>query len=68
VWSVANTDPINSRFLYPSYPFLVMAGFVAARAAGPRWRDRLPFLHLYGVVLATSVIRQVALLAAPSGG
>jgi 4-amino-4-deoxy-L-arabinose transferase-like glycosyltransferase len=67
VWSTANTDPINSRFLYPSYPFLVMTGFVAARAAGTRWRDRLPYLHLYGVVLAMSLLRQVALVAAPSG-
>jgi hypothetical protein len=27
LWSVGNNDPIYSRFMYPSYPFLILWGF-----------------------------------------
>ena len=37
------------------------------REIGHRWRDRLPYIHLYGTMLAASVLRQAALLAKPGG-
>lgn len=29
IWTSGNNDPIFTRFLYPSYPFLVVAGYIA---------------------------------------
>jgi hypothetical protein len=60
LWSVGNNDPIYSRFLYPSYPFLILWGFgvfsyVKKNIAAPvlLW----PFRFLYFSVLAVNLFK-----------
>jgi hypothetical protein len=68
LWTVGNNDPVYTRFLYPSYPFLVLLGFhaydlVKARSASP-W-PRLPFRILYLLVLVTQSVRDYHAVALP---
>jgi hypothetical protein len=60
LWSVGNNDPIYSRFMYPSYPFLILWGFglysfVKKNAPAPilLW----PFRFLYFSVLAANLYK-----------
>jgi hypothetical protein len=60
LWSVGNNDPIYSRFMYPSYPFLILWGFgvfsyMKEKASAPvlLW----PFRFLYLSVLAVNLYK-----------
>ena len=50
LWSVGNNDPIYTRFLYPSYPFLILWGFAGYSSVKKRTSSNmalLPFVLLY---------------------
>jgi hypothetical protein len=57
LWSVTNNDPIYTRFLYPSYPFLLIAaaGSLARISRDCRAR-RFPFYFAYAVVLGVQLV------------
>jgi hypothetical protein len=60
VWTLGNNDPINTRFLYPSYALLVLLAFHAYAAVKARLRSlsaRLPFLALFALVCAVQIWR-----------
>jgi len=67
-WSFANNDPIYTRFLYPSYVFLVLLGFYAY-ADVRRWSAAplgpLAFKLLYAALLVVHVLRDVDAVALP---
>lgn len=68
VWTWGNNDPINTRFLYPSYALLVLLGFhawslVISRGAGPL--GRVVFRALYALVLTVQLWRSLAALPQP---
>jgi hypothetical protein len=67
-WTLANNDPIYTRFLYPSYVFLVLLGFYAyadvRRWTGSPWGP-LAFKLLYAALLAIHVIRNAEAVALP---
>jgi uncharacterized membrane protein YidH (DUF202 family) len=67
-WTFANNDPIYTRFLYPSYVFLVLLGFYAF-ADARRWSASpwgpLAFKLLYASLLVIHVIRNVEAVALP---
>jgi hypothetical protein len=67
-WTFANNDPIYTRFLYPSYVFLVLLGFYAY-ADVRRWTASpwgpLAFKLLYASLLVIHVIRNVDAVALP---
>jgi hypothetical protein len=67
-WTFANNDPIYTRFLYPSYVFLVLLGFYAY-ADVRRWTASpwgpLAFKVLYAALLVIHVLRNVEAVALP---
>ena len=67
-WTFANNDPIYTRFLYPSYVFLVLLGFYAfadvRRWSASPWGP-LAFKLLYASLLVLHVIRNVEAVALP---
>ena len=67
-WTFANNDPIYTRFLYPSYVFLVLLGFYAY-ADVRRWTASpwgpLAFKLLYASLLVIHCIRNVEAVALP---
>jgi hypothetical protein len=68
VWTLGNNDPINTRFLYPTYALLVLGSFhafelVKRRGAGPL--GRVPFLTLYVLVILVQVWRAFFALPQP---
>jgi hypothetical protein len=67
-WTFANNDPIYTRFLYPSYVFLILLGFYAfadvRRWTASPWAP-LAFKLLYASLLAIHCIRNVEALALP---
>ena len=64
LWTIGNNDAIYTRFLYPGYVFLLLAGFAAyARLTGRAQRWGAPcFLSLYGIVLAVQGSDRLATL------
>ena len=65
LWTVGNNDPIYSRFVYPTYPFLVLLGFTGyarVRASGElsAWA-RASFWVFYGLLLLVHVYKTVIL-------
>lgn len=68
LWTVGNNDPIYTRFLYPSYPFLVLLGFHAystvKRSSASFWA-RLPFRALYALLVMTHSVRDFHAVALP---
>jgi hypothetical protein len=67
-WSFANNDPIYTRFLYPSYVFLILLGFYAY-ADVRRWTASpwgpLTFRLLYVSLLVVHCVRNVQAVALP---
>jgi hypothetical protein len=67
-WSFANNDPIYTRFLYPSYVFLILLGF-CAYAGVRRWTASpwgpLAFRLLYATLLVVHCVRNVQAVALP---
>jgi hypothetical protein len=67
-WSFANNDPIYTRFLYPSYVFLVLLGFYAY-ADVRRWTASpwgpLAFKLLYASLVVLHCIRNLQAVALP---
>ena len=67
-WSFANNDPIYTRFLYPSYVFLILLGFYAY-AEVRRWSASpwgpLAFKLLYAALLVVHCARNVEAVALP---
>jgi hypothetical protein len=67
-WSFANNDPIYTRFLYPSYVFLLLLGF-QAYADVRRWTASpwgpLAFKLLYASLVAVHCVRNVQAVALP---
>lgn len=67
-WCFANNDPIYTRFLYPSYVFLVLLGFYAY-ADVRRWTASpwgpLAFRLLYASLLVVHCLRDVDAVALP---
>jgi len=67
-WTFANNDPIYTRFLFPSYVFLVLLGFYAY-ADVRRWTASpwgpLAFKLLYASLIAVHCIRNVEAVALP---
>jgi len=65
LWTFGNNDPINTRYVAPLYPLLVVVGFAAfealERASAPRWQ-RGAFVLLGLLVVAPAVPRSLALL------
>lgn len=60
VWTVSNNDPIYSRFLFPSYPYFILACF-AGYAVVKQQRSSVPtrwlFHLLYGVVITINLYK-----------
>jgi 4-amino-4-deoxy-L-arabinose transferase-like glycosyltransferase len=57
VWSLSNIDPLHTRYLFPSYVFVVLAAFVGWQSLRPRlpsaaWRTPF-YLGLAGLFLAS---------------
>jgi protein-S-isoprenylcysteine O-methyltransferase Ste14 len=67
-WSFANNDPIYTRFLYPSYAFLVLLGFYAY-ADVRRWTASpwgpVAFKLLYAALVVIHCLRNVEAVALP---
>jgi hypothetical protein len=68
LWSVANNDPIHTRFVYPVYVFLLLSGFhvysrVLARSETSEHWARLPFYALYFLLVALQAVETLAPLA-----
>ena len=67
-WAFANNDPIYTRFLYPSYVFLIMLAFYAY-ADVRRWTASpwgpFAFKLLYAALIVVHVIRNVEAVALP---
>ena len=67
-WSFANNDPLYTRFLYPSYVFLVLLGFYAyadvRRWTASPWAP-LAFKLLYASLVVLHCIRNVQAVALP---
>jgi hypothetical protein len=67
-WSFANNDPLYTRFLYPSYVFLILLGFYAY-AGVRRWTASpwgpLAFQLLYASLLLLHCVRNVQAVALP---
>ena len=67
-WSFANNDPIYTRFLYPSYVFLVLLGFYAyadvRRWTASPWAP-LAFRLLYASLIVVHCLRNVQAVALP---
>ena len=67
-WTFANNDPIYTRFLYPSYVFLMLLGFYAyadvRRWTGSPWGP-LAFRLLYAALLVIHLIRDVEAVPLP---
>ena len=67
-WSFANNDPIYTRFLYPSYAFLILLGFYAY-ADVRRWTASpwgpLAFRLLYASLLVVHFVRNLQAVALP---
>jgi hypothetical protein len=57
LWSMTNNDPIYTRFLYPCYPFLLIAAAGSlARVSRDHRARRLPFHFAYALVLGVQLI------------
>jgi hypothetical protein len=68
LWTLGNNDPINTRFLYPSYALLVLAGFhgfALVTRHGGGLIGRVPFLSLYALVFLVQVWRALYALPQP---
>ena len=67
-WSFANNDPLYTRFLYPSYVFLILLGFYAY-ADVRRWTASpwgpLVFRLLYVSLLVVHCVRNAQAVALP---
>jgi len=66
VWTWGNNDPINTRFLYPSYALLVLLGFHAwslVRSQGAL--ARAAFRALYALTFAVQLWRSLFALPLP---
>jgi hypothetical protein len=67
-WSFANNDPIYTRFLYPSYVFVILLGFYAY-ADVRRWTASpwgpLAFKLLYALLVVVHCLRNVVAVALP---
>jgi hypothetical protein len=60
VWTMANNDPIHTRFLFPVYPLLWVLSFHAYDAVkgwSGAWWERLPWQLLYAGVVAVQLAR-----------
>lgn len=71
VWTWGNNDPLHSRYLWPSYPLLLLLGLAAyagVRASWPHsfWRA-LPFRLLLALLLVVHVQRSLAAPQEPVG-
>jgi hypothetical protein len=69
IWSFGNNDPLHSRYLWPSYPLLLLlahAAYARARAAWPEsvW-PRLPFQLLWALLLVVHVQLSVEAVPVP---
>lgn len=67
LWSVGNNDPLYTRFLYPSYLYLIVATFQAyelAKRNAPGWQ-RLPFRAAYVALLMVQGLRDLRAVALP---
>lgn len=60
LWAIGNSDPLNSRFLFPIYPFLILFGVDLygwwKRTATRPWQ-LLPFQLLFVLLIVTSLHR-----------
>ena len=60
IWSVTNNDPVYTRFLYPSYLFLMLWGFVTyswVQEKDGSLAARMPFQALYLLMLLVHLRR-----------
>lgn len=60
IWSAGNNDPLYGRFLYPGYPFLVLAAFhayAAVKRTGWGVSFRVPFWALGAALGALHLLR-----------
>jgi hypothetical protein len=67
LWTIGNNDRLNTRFLFPSYPFTVLIGFCMyweLRHADGRRVGRLPFQVLCLLFVAVHLFRNLAFLRA----
>ena len=70
LWPVSNSDPLYSRFLYPAYPWLILAFFfayAALREAGGPPRTGLALRALYGAALVVQVVKVVGFSLSAGG-
>ena len=71
VWTLGNNDPLHSRYLWPSYPMLILLGCAAyarVRALWPRafW-PAFPFRLLLALLLVVHTQRSLAATPEPVG-
>ena len=67
LWSVGNNDPLNTRFLYPSYVFLLVVafqGYELLKRRAPSWQG-LPLRAAYVALLLVHVWRDFEAVALP---
>ena len=60
LWSVGNNDPIYTRFLCPSYPFLILWGFAGysfVKKASSSTPAVLPFILLYLSIISINLYK-----------
>ena len=65
LWSIGNNDPIYSRFLYPSYPFLILSGFAGylfVRKRSSSTLAILPFILFYLSIVSINLYKIVLYL------
>ena len=65
LWVIGNNDRLYTRFLYPSYPFMVLLGFAVYSKicrAGAGLVLRLPFSLLYVLLLGVQLLRDARIL------
>lgn len=65
LWSIGNNDPIYTRFLYPSYPFLILwgfAGYFFVRKRSSLTLATLPFVLFYLSIVSINLYKIVPYL------
>jgi len=67
LWSLGNNDPLYTRFLYPSYPLLLLLSFGghALVKQTQSWPAHVPFQALYAGLVGVHLWRDYQAVALP---
>jgi len=67
LWTLGNNDPLHSRYLWPSYPLLLLLAVAAYARVRSRFWLALPFRLLLALLLVVHVQRSIAATPVPVG-